>query len=247
MSGKLGLAAGSYKMGIPSEYMSGARGARVRRGPRGPEMRPLGVYKGQRWPPRHGRPAINFSHPSHPSSDLLRWHSRPHTFDSIPPLRVVGMALFYPLLDLTISRRRKRLTCTRPDLTLSKSLTDLFDASYLHPPIPRTERNDPRLSPGLMPEEWIDRLPPVHLCLCEYDMLLAEGVRFGERLKGRDKRVSVRIVAGEKHGWDKRPARRPKRSVLVEYDEAVKEMEDWVERANKPTLLSQAKGIVGQR
>ena len=166
---------------------------------------------------------------------------------SIPPLKVVGMALFYPLLDLTISRRKKRLSCTRPDLTLSKSLTDLFDASYLHPPIPRTERNDPRLSPGLMPEEWIDRLPPVHLCLCEYDMLLAEGVRFGERLKGRDKRVSVRIVAGEKHGWDKRPARRLKRSVLVEYDEAVKEMEDWVERANRPTLLSQAKGSVGQR
>ena len=163
--------------------------------------------------------------------DPTRWgyHLR------IPALRIVGMALFYPPLDFTLSRCEKRLSCTRPDLTLSKYLTDLFDAAYIHPPLPRTERNDLRLSPGLMPEEWIDRLPPVHLCLCEYDMLLAEGVRFSERLKGRDKRVRVRMVAGEKHGWDKRPVRHPQ-SVSVEYNDAVKEMEDWLELANRSSL-----------
>src|SRR5204863_5351578 len=66
----------------------------------------------------------------------------------VPSLQpsVAGLALFYPALDRTISRQRQRQSCSRPDLTLSKYLTDLFDASYMYPPFTRTERGDLRLS-----------------------------------------------------------------------------------------------------
>ncbi|UKZ73564.1 hypothetical protein TrVFT333_001211 [Trichoderma virens FT-333] len=142
--------------------------------------------------------------------------------------RITGLVLFYPGLDWTINRADKRLSCSRPDLTLSKGLTDLIDASYVYPPIPRHERADLRLSPGLMPDELIKNLPPVHLCLCEYDMLLAEGLRFSERLKSLKKTVTVRVVAGEKHAWDCPPPMVQKESVEVEYGEATQAMANWL-------------------
>ncbi|KAK4073359.1 hypothetical protein Purlil1_13029 [Purpureocillium lilacinum] len=147
----------------------------------------------------------------------IRWGYRP-----ISPPNLVGFALFYPLLDCTIGRPQKRLSCTRPDLTLPPALTDLFDASYIHSALQQVDMTDPRLSPGLMSDELLDRLPPVHLCLCEYDMLLAEGMRFKERLRIRNKMVNVRTVAGEKHAWDKRPAIASKGSIRAEYSEAIK-------------------------
>ncbi|KAI1822244.1 Alpha/Beta hydrolase protein [Xylaria intraflava] len=148
----------------------------------------------------------------------------------IPASRVPGIAglvLYYPLLDWTLDRPQKRKACARPDLTLSSNLTDLIDASYLYPPRPRRERNDPRLSPGLMPDELVDRLPPVHLCLCEYDMLLAEGKLFAERLEGHGRRVGLRVVTGEKHAWDKTPMSATKGSVAVEYSVAISAVREW--------------------
>ncbi|KAF6804218.1 arylacetamide deacetylase [Colletotrichum sojae] len=142
---------------------------------------------------------------------------------------ISGLVLFYPLLDWTITRPMKRETCGRPDMTLPKGMTDLFDASYVHPPRPRAERDDPRLSPGLMTDEMVDRLPPVHLCMCEYDMLLLEGRKFAERLESRGRRISTRLVAEEKHAWDKPPPFTPKDSVVVEYDEAIAAVREWLE------------------
>ncbi|RKU42181.1 hypothetical protein DL546_003168 [Coniochaeta pulveracea] len=141
--------------------------------------------------------------------------------------RISGIALFYPLLDWTVSRPRKRASCSRPDQTLPSSMTDLFDASYIYPPLPVHKRTDWRLSPGLMSDEMINHLPPMHLCLCEFDMLLTEGLTFAERLRHQHKSVEVRIVEGAKHAWDKPPGIIPKGSMAVEYAAALKSIETW--------------------
>jgi acetyl esterase/lipase len=155
--------------------------------------------------------------------DPTRWN-----YQLLSPLpKIAGLILYYPLLDWTLDRPQKRLACKRPEMTLSSGLTNLIDASYLHPPLPRRERNDIRLSPGLMPDELIDRLPPVHLCLCEYDMLLAEGRLFAERLENRGKKISVRVVEGEKHAWDKPLPLGPKNTVAFEYDIAIEAIKSW--------------------
>ncbi|WYZ34050.1 hypothetical protein EsH8_I_000326 [Colletotrichum jinshuiense] len=142
---------------------------------------------------------------------------------------ISGMVLFYPLLDWTMTRPQKRVTCGRPDMTLPKSMTDLFDASYVYPPRPRSERGDPRLSPGLMTDDMMDRLPPMHMCMCEYDMLLLEGQAFAERAKSRGRRITTRVVKAEKHAWDKPPPFTPKESVMVEYGEAIAAAKDWID------------------
>ncbi|KEY70899.1 hypothetical protein S7711_00742 [Stachybotrys chartarum IBT 7711] len=157
--------------------------------------------------------------------DPSRWD---YKMPTPPPPPIAGLCLFYPVLDWTISRPEKRQTCARPDLTLPKGLTDLIDASYISPPIPREQRTDPRLSPGLMPIELLRELPPLHLCLCEYDMLLAEGLRFAKRLETEDKPFTLRIVDGERHGWDNPPPMAPKESVNTEYGEAVQTIAGWL-------------------
>lgn len=164
---------------------------------------------------------------------------------SIPPL--AGLVLFYPVLDWTLSRPEKRMGCARPDLTLPKGLTDLIDASYVYPPIPRESRTDPRLSPGLMSDDLIRKLPPVHLCLCEYDMLLAEGLRFAERMKGQEKHHTVRIVRGEKHGWDKPPPMTPKESVDMEYQEAIEAIGKTIGKKCETDTASMASSIKKKR
>ncbi|EEY17024.1 alpha/beta hydrolase fold-3 domain-containing protein [Verticillium alfalfae VaMs.102] len=105
---------------------------------------------------------------------------------------------------------------------------DLFDASYIHPAIPYDNRDDPRLSPGLMPLEYMERLPPVHLCLCEMDMLLTEGLKFADNLREAGVTVTSRVVLGEKHAWDKPPPFAPKASVSVEYQAAIVAMRHWL-------------------
>ncbi|OLN96194.1 putative alpha/beta hydrolase [Colletotrichum chlorophyti] len=167
---------------------------------------------------------------------LASWNllQEPERWDyklNLPVPDISGIVLFYPLLDWTISRPKKRETCGRPDMTLSKSMTDLFDASYIYPPRPRSERDDPRLSPGLMTDDMVDRLPPIHLCMCEYDMLLLEGQIFAERLRNRGRRISTRVVEGEKHAWDKPPPFTPKPSVISEYNEAIASIKQWLESA----------------
>ncbi|KAB5577700.1 Alpha/Beta hydrolase protein [Coniochaeta sp. 2T2.1] len=167
-------------------------------------------------------------------ADPDRWN---YTLPTPIP-KIAGMALFYPLLDWTMSRPRKRATCVRPDLTLPSSMTDLFDASYIYPPLPVDQRNDWRLSPGLMSNEMLDRMPPLHLCLCEYDMLLTEGLTFAERLRLRGKFVEVRVVLGAKHAWDKPPPIVPKESAGIEYCAALKSIRTWIGEMDKWEGLS---------
>ncbi|PHH85042.1 hypothetical protein CDD83_992 [Cordyceps sp. RAO-2017] len=156
--------------------------------------------------------------------DLAHWgYDVPDT-----PPAAIGLILFYPTLDITMSRPEKRQLCARPELTLSSGLTDLMDASYIYPSVSRDERADPRLSPGLMCDELVRKLPPVHLCLCEYDMLLTEGLRFAQRLQINRKPFSIRVVAGESHAWDKPPPMMPKESVSIEYGEATQAMSRWL-------------------
>lgn len=150
-----------------------------------------------------------------------------------PTPKIAGISLFYPLLDWTMSRPRKRASCVRPDLTLPSSMTDLFDASYIYPARPVDQRDDLRLSPGLMPNELLDRMPPLHLCLCEYDMLLTEGLTFAERLRLRGKSVEVRVVLGAKHAWDKPPPIVPKESAGIEYGAALKSIRGWMGSLDK--------------
>lgn len=143
--------------------------------------------------------------------------------------RPAGLMLFYPLLDWTMSRPRKRLTCSKPEMTLPRSLTDIFDAAYIYPPEEiKSQLDNPLLSPGLMPDDLIDKLPPVQLCLCEYDMLLAEGKRFAERVRGRGKELGYRVVKEAKHAWDKPLPFSPPESMGVEYAEAVRAMARWL-------------------
>lgn len=144
------------------------------------------------------------------------------------PPKIAGLCLFYPVLDWTITRPEKRQTCSRPDLTLPKGLTDLIDASYIYPAVPRHQRTDPRLSPGLMPDEILKKAPPIHLCLCEYDMLLLEGMTFSNRLKTLGKDHTLRVVQGEQHGWDNPPPMGPKESVYTEYEQATSAMANWL-------------------
>ncbi|KAL2760287.1 hypothetical protein ACRALDRAFT_2094977 [Sodiomyces alcalophilus JCM 7366] len=142
---------------------------------------------------------------------------------------IAGMVLFYPVLDWTISRTEKRERSAKPGETLSSSMTDLFDASYIHPYIPHAQRLDPRLSPGLMPPEMVGKLPPIHLCLCEHDMLLAEGLQFADKVKEAGRVITSRIVPGQKHAWDKAPLFSAiHSSVAVEYEAAIVAMRHWL-------------------
>ncbi|KAJ2903876.1 putative alpha/beta hydrolase [Zalerion maritima] len=148
---------------------------------------------------------------------------------TISPPPIAGIALFYPSLDFTKTRSDKRAKVSRPDLTLSTGLTDLFDVSYLFPKIPAANRNDPRLSPGLMDDELLAKIPAAHMCICEHDMLAAEGLEFINRLKKLGKPATHRMVMGEQHGWDKVPTFSPKANVAEEYHAALEAMKSWMD------------------
>lgn len=145
-----------------------------------------------------------------------------------PPPTIAGLVLFYPLLDWTISRDAKRDTCARPDLALQPYLTDLIDISYLNPPIPHKNRQDLRLSPALMPDAMAKKLPPIHQCLCEYDMLLQEGQVFTKRLQQLGQPITERVVREAVHAWDKPPPMEYKATAKEEYTVATKSIAQWL-------------------
>jgi acetyl esterase/lipase len=153
---------------------------------------------------------------------------KPNSFNyDIPtPPRIRGAILFYPLLDWEKTRDEKRKECERPDLTLPPGLTNLFDDSY-HRNIPGMDLSTPLLSPGAGSDDLLKRLPPLHLVLCEHDMLRREGHRLATRLKQLGQEVGERVVAGEKHGWDKAPFG-IKASVEVEYKAALEGSKVWL-------------------
>jgi hypothetical protein len=85
-------------------------------------------------------------------------------------------------------------------------LTKLFDESYIHCDI---NLCDPYLSPAAAPDSLLAAAYPQDIVLytCEYDMLNAEGVAFGERLSGRSvgKTVHGGLVKEVPHAFDKKP------------------------------------------
>lgn len=120
-------------------------------------------------------------------------------------LKIRGIVSFYPSIDYTQTRAQRRETCSRVDQNLPAVFTDLFDDSYLQPP--SLDLAHPWLSPGVAPKHMLAALPDdIVLFCCEWDMLLAEGERFRDRLqKDLGKRVHYHCVPGVPHGWDKAP------------------------------------------
>jgi acetyl esterase/lipase len=158
----------------------------------------------------------------------LHLFDNPKSFNyDIPILpQIRGAILFYPLLDWAKTRDEKRRECERPDLTLPPGLTNLFDDSYLRN-VPGMDLSTPLLSPGAASDDLLRKLPPIHLVLCEHDMLRREGHRVATRLKELGKDIGERVVAGERHGWDKAPFG-VKASVDVEYKAALEALKVWL-------------------
>ncbi|KAK4686152.1 hypothetical protein P7C73_g3981, partial [Tremellales sp. Uapishka_1] len=144
--------------------------------------------------------------------------------DALRP-KIRGLLGFYPVLDYSVSRETKRARSLRPDLTLPLYLANLFDASYIDETV---DRFDSRLSPALASTRLISSLPGVHLCLCEFDMLLSEGQAFHDRIRTSGGDCSLRIVKGEQHGWDKGPRSAAKESVDIEYEQAASRISSWL-------------------
>jgi acetyl esterase/lipase len=120
-------------------------------------------------------------------------------------VKIRGIVSFYPPTDYTQTRAQRRATCVRADQNLPAVFTELFDDSYLQPPA--LDLAHPWLSPGVAPDRMLRALPDdIVLFCCEWDMLLAEGERFRDRLqKDLGKRVHYHCVPGVPHGWDKAP------------------------------------------
>ncbi|KAF1987196.1 hypothetical protein K402DRAFT_412200 [Aulographum hederae CBS 113979] len=120
-------------------------------------------------------------------------------------VRLRAIVAWYPPTDYTVTRAQRRQTCARADQELPAIFTELFDESYLSPPT--MDMSNPYLSPGVAPDYMLAGLPDdIILFCCEWDMLLAEGERFRDRLVNQlKKNVIYQMVLGVPHGWDKAP------------------------------------------
>jgi acetyl esterase/lipase len=109
-------------------------------------------------------------------------------------VKIRGIVSFYPPTDYTQTRAQRRATCVRADQNLPAVFTELFDDSYLQPP--SLDLAHPWLSPGQAPDRMLRALPDdIVLFCCEWDMLLAEGEKFRDRLqKDLGKRVHYHCV-----------------------------------------------------
>lgn len=140
------------------------------------------------------------------ASDLSRWPSTQGLIDGaqLDELKIVSVVAWYPILDWTRSRAEKRRMSRMPDHTLPKVFTDLFDYSYLPPPDVHGYHCSPYTSPALAPDYMLkEGLPAdIQLWLCEWDMLLAEGEKFSDRLRNLGKNVSETMVPAVPHGFD---------------------------------------------
>jgi acetyl esterase/lipase len=126
----------------------------------------------------------------------------------IPDYTIRAIVSFYPPVDFRTSREEKRKTNPQPAKNLPPMLTDLFDESYLFP-TGEIDFNDPYLSPAAASDEFLKAAYPNEIILytCEYDMLNAEGVAFGERLSHSaiNKSVHGGLVKESVHAFDKKP------------------------------------------
>jgi acetyl esterase/lipase len=126
----------------------------------------------------------------------------------VPNLTLKALISFYPPTDFRQSRKEKRTTNPAPEKNLPLMLTNLFDESYINPE-DMIDLCDPYLSPAAAEDAFLKAAYPEDIILytCEYDMLNAEGVAFGERLKGPTigKTVHGGLVKEVPHAFDKKP------------------------------------------
>lgn len=121
--------------------------------------------------------------------------------------KVCALVSWYPSVDYTRSRAERR--ASNPGgigKSLPLFLTNVFDASYLHPPH-AISMDNPYLSPAVAPDSILIAGLPEHVALytCEWDQLCAEGEAFRTRLHSLGKKVTGRLVRGVQHGWDRAP------------------------------------------
>jgi acetyl esterase/lipase len=119
--------------------------------------------------------------------------------------KVKGLVVFYGACDYTLTRASK--DSSNPNLipVIPPWLYRFFDRSYLQG---NPDKTSPLLSPGLAPDEVLRKAMPdtVVTINCGGDQLLAESLRFGEKLRGLGKRVEGMVVKGVGHAWDKKPS-----------------------------------------
>ena len=167
-----------------------------------------------------------------------------------PRIRVVSIVAWYPLLDWTSSRSEKKRMSRKPKKTLPALFTDLFDFSYLPAPDREGHHCSPYASPALAPDHTInDGLPQrIQTWLCEWDMLLAEGERFTERLRRLGKDVRSEIIPGVPHGWDKSPNPfRDQKKINALYERAAGYLRGVFEEAERRATVGEGIGLGGMR
>ncbi|KAG4065551.1 hypothetical protein HA402_013321 [Bradysia odoriphaga] len=147
---------------------------------------------------------------------------------TFPVFNIKCLVSYYPPLDFRQPRAAKRLTNRKPEKNLPAFLTNLFDASYLYPR-DKVDDNDPYLSPVAAPNDFLNAAYPDDIILytCEYDMLSAEGVAFGNRLTSEiGKNVTGGVIKDVAHAFDKMPKPSPENVKATEdcYVKACEEM-----------------------
>ncbi|KAK5087903.1 hypothetical protein LTR05_002118 [Lithohypha guttulata] len=176
--------------------------------------------------------------------------SRSQSPDSAPRLRIVSVVAWYPLLDWTSSREEKKRQSRNPKKTLPRVFTDLFDFSYLPAPDSAGHHCSPYASPALAPDNMIiDGLPQrMQIWLCEWDMLLAEGELFRDRLKSLGKDVESETIEGVPHGWDKSPNPfRDQKSINLLYERAAGYLRHVFSEADRRATVGEGIGLGGLR
>ncbi|KKY27218.1 putative catalytic protein [Phaeomoniella chlamydospora] len=139
-------------------------------------------------------------------SELSRFDSTKRLLATSRDLNVVSIVAWYPLVDFATPRDDKRGISLKPEKTMPKFFTNLFDQSYL-PGAAGINHSSPYVSPGRASDRMLrDGLPHnIQLYICEYDMLLREGQAFASHLRQLGKNVTETLVKGQPHAWDKSP------------------------------------------
>jgi acetyl esterase/lipase len=137
----------------------------------------------------------------HAELEKLKKHDK---LDGIEVGKVVSLVSFYGSVDNTRSRAERN--ASNPNLipVIPLPVFKIFDDSYLSS---KPDMSSPLLSPGLAPDEVLQRALPDNLVMinCGGDQLLVESEDFRKRLIGLGKKVSGCIIEGVGHAWDKKP------------------------------------------
>lgn len=127
---------------------------------------------------------------------------------TFPDFTIKCIVSFYPPLDFRQPRAAKRALNRKPEKNLPEFLTKLFDESFMYPR-DKIDVADPYLSPAAASDELLKAAYPDEIVLytCEFDMLNAEGIAFGERLSSTrvGKNVHGGVIQDVAHAFDKMP------------------------------------------